>query len=125
MKNYEKYAEQIKNYDGDNFCKDFTLPLILKREDCNGIGCGYCNTVRHIWLMEEYEEPEADWSKVEVDTPILVRDNEQQSWQRRYFARFKDGKVYAWRNGATLWSTYDSNDMRGWKYAKLAESEDE
>lgn len=81
-----------------------------------------------IWLLEEYEEPEepeepkTDWSKVEVDTPILVRDYECQVWFRRYFAEYKDGVVYAWNGGGTSWSV---NIMTDWKYAKLAESEEE
>lgn len=30
MTNLEKYAEEIKNYNGDNFCGDFIRPIILK-----------------------------------------------------------------------------------------------
>lgn len=26
MKNYEKYAEEIREYKGNNFCADFTAP---------------------------------------------------------------------------------------------------
>lgn len=29
-----------------------------------------------------------DWSKVKVDTPVLVRDFENQDWKKRYFAFF-------------------------------------
>ena len=32
MKNREKYAEEIKNYNGTNFCKDFIKPIIYKQE---------------------------------------------------------------------------------------------
>lgn len=77
-----------------------------------------------IWANEEYEEPEVDWSKVEVDTPILVRDNEQRSWNRRYFAKFENGHVYAWADGCTSWSAKNKNEITTWKYAKLAEDED-
>lgn len=75
------------------------------------------------WLFSEYEEPEVDWSKVKVDTPILVRESEQNSWLKRYFAKFKNGKVYAWDSGKTSWSIEDKIGMLCWKYAKLAESE--
>lgn len=27
-----------------------------------------------------------DWSKVKVDTPVLVRDFENENWKKRYFA---------------------------------------
>ncbi len=29
-----------------------------------------------------------DWSKVKVDTPVLVRDFEGAKWEKRYFAFF-------------------------------------
>lgn len=76
------------------------------------------------WLFLEYEEPEVDWSKVKVDTPILVRNNEDKEWVNRYFAKFADGKVYAWVSGATSWTVEDEYDVTFWKYAKLAESEE-
>ena len=75
-----------------------------------------------IWLLKDYEEPEVDWSKVEVDTPIFVRDSEDENWYKRHFAKYKDGVVYAWCNGATSWTTEEHGVM--WNYAKLAESEE-
>lgn len=74
------------------------------------------------WLNSEYVEPPVDWSKVAVDTPILVRDFVGGEWARRYFAKYENGIVYAWENGATSWSTHRSNVV-DWKMAKLAESE--
>lgn len=62
-----------------------------------------------------------DWSKVKVDTPIMVRDVEGQGWIKRYFAFFKDGMVYAWTGGATSWSVESDKDVLSWEYAKLAE----
>nr|DAY08227.1 MAG TPA: hypothetical protein [Caudoviricetes sp.] len=62
-----------------------------------------------------------DWSKVPVDTPILVRDLKEQDWGKRYFAFFKDGKVYAWTGGATSWSAEDDKEALPWTDVKLAE----
>ena len=70
-----------------------------------------------IQLLEEYEEPEIDWNKVEVDTPILVKDMEYENWRKRYFAEYKNEVVYAWGNGKT-------SDVTTWNYAKLAGSEE-
>lgn len=67
------------------------------------------------------EEPEVDWSKVEVDTPILVRWHTSSKWCRRYFAKYEDGKIHAWGNGRTSWSTGGVTIC--WPYAKLAEVE--
>ena len=62
-----------------------------------------------------------DWSKVAVDTPVLVRDVKGQEWHKRYFAFFEDGKVYVWIGGATSWSADGNKDVLKWEYAKLAE----
>ena len=61
-----------------------------------------------------------DWSKVKVDTPVLVRDFENQDWKKRYFAFFDDELIYTWDGGATSWSV-KNKDAIPWKYAKLAE----
>ena len=62
-----------------------------------------------------------DWSKVKVDTPILVKQCEQDEWEKRHFAYFKDGRVYAWLCGATSWSADYECDTTDWNLAKLAE----
>ena len=122
MKNYEKYADAIREYKGETFCADFVQPYILKQDDCCGMGCGQCNMLSIMWLLEDYEEPETDWSKIEVDTPVLVKDKENEEWKKRHFAKYKNGNVYAWSNGLTSWTAYDKVV---WKYAKLAENEKE
>ena len=125
MKNYEKYAEEIREYKGENFCADFVKPHILKSRGCTNTSCDQCKMLQSIWLMEEYKEPETDWSKVEVDTPILVRDYEDIEWAKKYFAKYEDGKIYAWDSGRTSWTAYNNSSVTEWKYAKLAESEEE
>lgn len=124
MKNREKYAEEIRNYRGEDFCKEFIQPIIFKKENCHGIGCGHCAMLKTLWLEEEYEEPEVDWSKVEVDTPILVRNTDNEEWHKRYFARYENGTIYAWVNGRTSWAAIDNDDVTNWRYAKLAEQEE-
>lgn len=62
-----------------------------------------------------------DWSKVAVDTPILVKQYEQDEWEKRHFAYFKDERVYAWLCGATSWSADYEGDTTDWNLAKLAE----
>lgn len=90
---------------------------------CDNLSKEDCGKQAEDWLFSEYEEPEIDWSKVKVDTPILVRESEQNPWLKRHFAKFKNGKVYAWNSGKTSWSIEDKIGMLCWKYAKLAESE--
>lgn len=62
-----------------------------------------------------------DWSKVKVDTPIYVKAYECNVWEKRHFAFFKDGKVYAWLSGVTSWTAENTDDAFSWNYAKLAE----
>ena len=128
MTNLEKYADKIKNYGkyGGLCCDDIIekhvlFPLGLC---CSLISCNHCDRLTTLWLMEEYEEPEVDWSKVEVDTPILVRDRGNKEWNKRYFARYEYETIYAWGGGCTSWTAYDSDDVYAWKYAKLAEQEE-
>ena len=56
-----------------------------------------------------------------VDTPILVKQYEQDEWEKRHFAYFKDERVYAWLCGATSWSADYEGDTTDWNLAKLAE----
>ena len=121
MKNYEKYAEEIKNYNGKNFCNNFVIPVIRKGCECLS-SCEQCRMLQNIWLLEEYEEPETDWSKVEVDTPILVRQGKNGRWLERHFAKYENGNVYAWEDGQTSWT--EADEIK-WKYAKLVEDQKE
>ena len=122
MKNYEKYAEEIRGYNGINICSEFIKPHILEADNCNGIDCQRCAMLQMLWLLEDYKEPETDWSKVEVDTPILVRDYESQEWEARHFAKYEDGVIYSWDGGSTSWTS--RGNVTEWKYAKLAEGEE-
>ena len=99
----------------------------IKCEDCDygkSDSCGGSEYKFREWLNSEYVEPPVDWSKVAVDTPILVRDSEEEVWEKRYFAKYEDNTVCAWSGGATSWSATDKQDIVGWKMAKLAESEE-
>lgn len=62
-----------------------------------------------------------DWSKIAVDTPILVKDDYEDEWVKSYFASYKNGEVRAWMGGRTSFSVKNKTDTFGWKYAKLAE----
>jgi hypothetical protein len=61
-----------------------------------------------------------DWSKVEVDTPIFVKNRIEDVWNCRYFAKYEDEKVYTWCGGRTSWSNVISYEPVNWKYAELA-----
>lgn len=62
-----------------------------------------------------------DWSKIAVDTPVFVRDSENDVWKCRYFAKYEYGKVYTWVDGRTSWSNKIADVPVSWKYVQLAE----
>ena len=133
MTNKEKYAKEILDIacTGDHVAMRKSDNVIV---GCGKLGCldcafnthgkGYCNDEIEKWANSEYVEPPVDWSKVAVDTPILVRDSEEAAWGKRHFAKYENGIVYAWSSGSTSWSVSASGNMVGWKFAKLAESEE-
>ena len=127
MKNYEKYGRELKKYRGGMFCDDYVKPDVLKLKKDNECDhdCIRCLVLQMLWLLEEYKEPEEleiDWSKIKVDTPILVRQGKNGEWLERHFAKYENGDVYAWVDGQTSWT---GADKIKWKYAKLAENEKE
>ena len=133
MLNREKYAKEILDIAcaGDCVAMRNSDNVIvgcrkLKCLDCafDTHGKGYCNEEIEKWANSEYVEPPVDWSKVAVDTPILVRDSEEESWRKRHFAKYENGTVYAWGNGTTSWGAFSSDSLVNWKMAKLAESEE-
>ena len=132
MTNKEKYGKEILDIacTGDHVAMRKSDNVIV---GCRKLGCldcafatngkGDCSDSIEKWANSEYVEPPVDWSKVVVDTPILVRDSKGSVWRNRYFAKYENGKVYTWLGGATSWSVY-SGEVTDWKFAKLAESEE-
>lgn len=72
--------------------------------------------------IKKYKEMQekVDWSTVEVDTPILVKMKQGTEWEKRHFAKYENGKVYAWGCGRTSWSYYP-DEVSAWDMAKLPE----
>ncbi len=132
MTNYEHYKEQIEKI------VRMGVSVGVRRDTREAVPCAVglkcadclfqinvpgerCTTNKLKWADEEYDEFEVDWTKVPVDTPILVSDDEKH-WERRYFAEWFLGKVYAFADGSTSWSVGE-NGTTSWRYAKLAEGE--
>ena len=97
---------------------------------CDNLSKEDCGKQAEDWLFSEYEEPEIDWSKVKVDTPIYVRDCEtdsngdEKTWVPRHFAKFENETVYVWDDGGTSFTVKSEDSCSSWNYAKLAESEE-
>lgn len=130
MTNREKFAEEILDIacSGSKLAVDkATLePIACRKLECkhclfNAHGFEYCGDNAGKWANSEYVEPPVDWSKVAVDTPILVRDSANLEWNKRYFAKYENGSVYSWSDGATSWSS--EGYTAAWKLGKLSDKE--
>lgn len=118
MTNAEKYKEKIKKAFKENeYCG--IRQLIYHTDNCESMTCYECKKGIIEWLLSECKEPEVDWSKIKVDTPILVSDDGVM-WKNRYFAKYKDGKVFYFYGGKTSWSN-NGFMLCSCPYAKLAE----
>ena len=128
MLNKEKYAKEIL----DIVCQDGTIPAVVNNVPIKCTDALYCYDCKFYynddcinafikWVNSEYKETEIDWSKVPVDTPILVWDFDNDIPWKRHFAYFKDNNIYAWNNGLT---SYTTSEVTKWENAKIAEGVD-
>ena len=83
------------------------------------------------WLITDLlkaKKPTVDWSKVAVDTKVLVHWSDG-SWGNRHFAEYKNGVVYCFDGGKTSFTVHSSLDKKGtmsrWEDVKLYEDGEE
>lgn len=136
MINYEKYKDEIDEIFDTN---DGTIAINKNTNEitnCSDFECSEClfsarynNTISCAitmakWLVSEYVEAEIDWSKVPVDTPVLISvDGKNGNWFNRYFAGVNEkGQPTVFCYGATQWSNGYEEPCH-FKYIKLAEVE--
>ena len=131
MTNREKYAEQILDIATSGH--SFAINRNGEFSSCGKVPCNECifrknkstdSSCREKlkeWSEQEYVEPPVDWSKVPVDTKVYVRDSDSEVYYPRYFARFEQGKIFTWVNGATSFSAKGFDDVTWWNQGKLAE----
>lgn len=132
MTNYEYYKTEIdriarmgRRVAFDKEHKRITACLDLDCDEC-GFFDPFNDTCRCIeWAEEEYMEQKFNWYDVPIDTPILVKDECDETWVQRHFAGLNvEGCVTAWGAGKTSWSVSTTGDRVVWTYAKLAEVEE-
>nr|DAJ99162.1 MAG TPA: hypothetical protein [Caudoviricetes sp.] len=73
---------------------------------------------QYLYIEIEKHVDCVDWENVPVDTKIIVSHSPDSPDYCRYFAEYKDGKIYAWDYGATSWSS-DVKSKNWWEHAKL------
>ena len=133
MLNKEKYAKEIIDIacNGDSvgmrngiLC---SCDTINNCKHCDFYNEGIlCEEVIKEWANSECKEPEIDWDKVPIDTPIYVWDNYEDKIykKKRYFAEYdtNNDKIIAFTEGQTSW-TSDQNIMV-WDNAEIKEGID-
>ncbi len=142
MTNYEKYKDEI-----DAIMEKNRLCAIDRNthkfvECCVEIGCENClfsapynndipcyvNICK--WLVAEYKGTEVDWSKISIDTPVLVNDNRFQGgnafWIKMHFAGVDTkGNPLVYSNGRSSWSNGIKPIVLQYDDIKLAEVDNE
>lgn len=132
MLNKEKFKDEIFEI----ACNGGTLALNRntgKITSCSVIHCAdcefklgvSCDNECRAWCNSEYKEPEIDWSKVPVDTPIYVKPAD--SYVPRYFAgKYSNDEVYYFDAGRTSFTSKGANDKSfiSVDMVKLAREED-
>ena len=119
--NKENVNKLYKNNNGERWKIIFCCKDNYDIEAENGLmHLGELYTIQQIADMD-FEEV-VDWSKVPVDTKILVKDTIERKWHKRYFAKYEDGVVYTWHNGCTSFTTEETTQ---WDCAKLYEEGEE
>ena len=86
MTNKEKYGKEILDIacTGDHVAMRKSDNVIVGCRKLECLDCAFnthgkgCDDAIEKWANSEYVEPPVDWSKVAVDTPILVRDSEEK-----------------------------------------------
>ena len=135
MLNKEKFKDEIVELacSGCDFALKDGKVVNCQNTDCRACSfsshidvVGSCSVNRKNWANSEYEEY-VDWSKVPVDTKILVRDHESQPWLPRYFAgvgkkynkfNFDESRICVFKHGKTSFTASD-DEVVSWRYAKL------
>ena len=136
MTNYESIEpDKVKEV----FAKSFTIDkhtleiTTCARTNCSNCffnkSCGEsCTEKRKKWLDQPALDPEKDidWSKVPIDTPVIVWNSDNCSDNcsyNRYFSGIKNGHFSAYTDGCTSWSSI-TGQICYWYHCKLYRPED-
>lgn len=129
MTNYESIEPgKVKNIFSRSFAVNRETGEVLK---CENLLCDFClffgsrcNEAKLKWLDQPAFDPEKDidWSKVPVDTPVLVWSSGNCTYNR-YFSGIKDGRFCTYADGLTSWSSI-TGKIAYWPHCNLYRPED-
>lgn len=126
---FDKNLKQTNRLDGyDEFLREekshHDLEIVKVFKNIKALVATNEKVIEQDLLLWEREE-EIDWSKVAIDTPILVRDYGYDDWLVRHFAGLNElGEVTAWIDGTTSYTVKNKDkDRMFWRQAKLVNTE--
>lgn len=125
----EKYAEEIADAMVENNC-NFIKKYVLKPQclECRNLICTDCAKILRQWMLEEYVEPEIDWTidwtKVPVDTPVMFRDKTSNIWKEGRFMCYQPNFRYNFWCFRCGTDSQESCDAIGWECCKLLDGVD-
>lgn len=129
MLNKEKFAKEIAEIAINGIANDIAVvdgkPCMCRNtrcKDCYFNDSNYCSKEFKEWANSEYKEPEIDWERVPVDTPVLVWDRDGSNKLKRHYAGLRNGCFVTFDNGETSWSF--SGEISSWLNCELARKED-
>lgn len=53
-----------------------------------------------------------------LDEPVMVRDADQDKWEKRYYAACIEGKHHTWPGGVTSWTYMGHADLTMWNQCR-------
>ena len=59
-----------------------------------------------------------DYSTYKIDEPVMVREGDTSTWNKRHFAGVSNGKPCTWYCGNTSWSHGDEGDAIPWRQCR-------
>lgn len=119
MKNYEKYKDLVIECVGQNtICRLANVAYGIT--NCDERTCKVCAIFTAEWLRCEYVDIE--WSKVEVDTPVIIKTKDGLMF--RHFAEYYNGHVFVYPSGQTSWT--NDGEIQPWdpEYVEIAKNTD-
>ena len=118
----KKYRTVVGNYPawvvctdriGEQSCIVLYRALNVEAIYLNEYGENYCG------FKTIEEVPEVDWSKVEVNTPILVKCLKAGTYVPKHFSHFSSGLVWYFNDGRTSHTSFEGPSLTEPKYATL------
>lgn len=125
MKIWEISREEGKTYVAIGEFDGTSVKYIVRADSVGNLRCEDMLKIEEKLALNRILEMEfeeiIDWSKIPVDTKVLVSHN-GESWYKKHFKEFKNNSYVCFSLGQTSWTVDDdTNQIYEWEYCKLTE----